>query len=260
MGAHKRVQPHAIAGDTIREAMLEKRATRLPGGWIGQLGPFAILVATAIYLHFHWGEIPARFPVHWGIDGQPNRWSVRTPMGVYAPFVFNAVLLVCGLFVAYGVLHSARRIDVRKSGSLKHDFAHRVAVFVLILEFFQAIVWSYIALLPQIGEPGMMPLLIVTILPLPILVILIVWLTKGHVHAERGAATTASTPVGDGTLDKFWKFGVFYFNPNDAALFVEKRIGVGYTMNFAHALAWIIMALMLLLVGALGLLKLHHVM
>jgi uncharacterized membrane protein len=38
---------------------------------------------------------------------------------------------------------------------------------------------------------------------------------------------------------------MFYFNPDDSALFVEKRIGIGYTINFAHASAWIIMALTL---------------
>ena len=79
IAAHKKVHPYAVVGTTVREAVLEHHDTRLPGGWIAQLGPFAILLAAAVYLYLHWDAIPARFPVHWGINGQPNGWSVRTP-------------------------------------------------------------------------------------------------------------------------------------------------------------------------------------
>jgi uncharacterized membrane protein len=51
---------------------------------------------------------------------------------------------------------------------------------------------------------------------------------------------------------------MLYFNPDDAALWVEKRAGIGYTMNFAHVSAWIIMALLLLLPLTLGLITLQH--
>jgi uncharacterized membrane protein len=74
----ERVMPHAVKPSMIREAVLAPRAAHLPGGWLLQLGPFAILAGTAIYLQLHWDQIPDRFPVHWGIDGRPNGWSVRT--------------------------------------------------------------------------------------------------------------------------------------------------------------------------------------
>ena len=38
---------------------------------------------------------------------------------------------------------------------------------------------------------------------------------------------------------------MFYYNPNDAALFVEKRFGIGWTFNFANKRAWAFMALLL---------------
>ena len=87
--AHKQALPHAVAVSTIREASLSPRTTQLPGGWSLELGPFVILLVTAIYLHLHWSAIPDRFPVHWGIDGTPNGWSARTPVGVYGPLVLR---------------------------------------------------------------------------------------------------------------------------------------------------------------------------
>lgn len=31
--------------------------------------------------------------------------------------------------------------------------------------------------------------------------------------------------------DQYWKWGSFYYNPNDPSIFVEKRVGIGWTVN-----------------------------
>ena len=239
---------------TVREAVLEPRSTRPPGGWIVQVGPFAILLVTGVFLHFHWDEIPARFPVHWGIGGQPNGWSSRTPIGVYGPLLLGAVISTCMWLTANTLLRSARIVDRARPALVLHDFAHRVGLFLLFIEFFLAVVFSCVGLMPLTGA---MPVLIVTVLMLPAVFVLIVWLNKSRSHAGRDSEMD-SAAVGDGTPDECWKFGVLYFNPDDAALWVEKRAGIGYAMNFAHVSAWIIIALLLLLPVTLGLMALHR--
>lgn len=37
--------------------------------------------------------------------------------------------------------------------------------------------------------------------------------------------------------DRSCKLGVFYFNRDDSSVVVDKRFGIGYTMNFAQPLA-----------------------
>jgi uncharacterized membrane protein len=34
--------------------------------------------------------------------------------------------------------------------------------------------------------------------------------------------------------DDRWKAGIFYYNPNDPALFVEARSGLGFALNVAR--------------------------
>ena len=34
-----------------------------------------------------------------------------------------------------------------------------------------------------------------------------------------------------------WR-GIFYFHPNDPALLVPKRFGIGYTLNFGNPWCW----------------------
>ncbi len=50
--------------------------------------------------------------------------------------------------------------------------------------------------------------------------------------------------------DQYWYAGVFYNNPDDPALFVPKRFGLGWTLNFGHPQAKLVLigTLLLLLV------------
>lgn len=34
--------------------------------------------------------------------------------------------------------------------------------------------------------------------------------------------------------DRYWKGGIFYYNPNDPRMFVPKRSGLGYTVNLGN--------------------------
>ena len=38
-----------------------------------------------------------------------------------------------------------------------------------------------------------------------------------------------------------WKWGVFYYNPMDKRIFLPKRTGLGFTLNFAHPVSTVIM-------------------
>ncbi len=57
----------------------------------------------------------------------------------------------------------------------------------------------------------------------------------------------------DGLADeRHWKWGIFYVNRDDSALLVEKRFGVGYTLNFGNP--WGIAIMAGILIGTFGLL------
>jgi H+/Cl- antiporter ClcA len=60
-----------------------------------------------------------------------------------------------------------------------------------------------------------------------------------RLRGETPASTPSNkAPVGNRTPDKCWKWGLFYYNPADPALWVEKRFGIGWTFNFGHPRAW----------------------
>ena len=203
-----------------------------------QLGPFAILLAVGCYLQARWNQIPDRFPVHWGVDGLPNGWSTRTPQGVYGPLLFGAAIVIGIALLSYAISHSARGLPSASGGPADGVFSHRLSIVLLGVEFFVAAVLSMVALLPLTGNPP-----VATLVILPVIILASALFLRGWLKQER--VTSPNIPGGR-SPEACWKYGLFYFNPDDPALFVEKRVGIGYTVNFAHVSAWIIMALTLL--------------
>lgn len=247
------VMPHAAKPALIREAALAPRAAHLPGGWLLQAGPFAILGAAAIYLQTHWNQIPEIFPVHWGIDGRPNGWSARTLIGVYGPLIVGGAVIAGLALITYGVLFEARVVRVPGAASHGRDFPHQVGYFLSGMEYFLAVLLSFVALQPLLGPPN-----VALVVVGAIVLIVPVFVAAHHMNQLRAHVIepsvfhTEAGVFGDGTLDEHWKWGIFYYNPGDPALLVEKRLGFGYTFNFARGLAWVILGLVTIIPLALA--------
>jgi uncharacterized membrane protein len=42
-----------------------------------------------------------------------------------------------------------------------------------------------------------------------------------------------------------WKSGLFYYDPGNPKIFIIKRSGLGYTLNFGHKVSWFIIAFLI---------------
>jgi uncharacterized membrane protein len=62
-----------------------------------------------------------------------------------------------------------------------------------------------------------------------------------------------SMPIGERTSDRNLKLGFFYVNRDDPALWVKKRFGIGYTLNFGHPASWFIVLIPIAVVFAVSL-------
>jgi uncharacterized membrane protein len=52
-------------------------------------------------------------------------------------------------------------------------------------------------------------------------------------------------PSAEMQSDASWRWGLFYVNRNDPALFVQCRCGAGYTLNYGRTMAWPLAAVFL---------------
>jgi hypothetical protein len=83
-------------------------------------------------------------------------------------------------------------------------------------------------------------------------------LAMAHMIYNRGRMNQFAPPPVEQNGDEFWRWGLFYGNPADPALFVQARTGPGYTLNFGKLLAWPIAAAVFGYVVFLVFLGFHH--
>jgi len=265
--ARRRVLPHAVAPATVREAVLAPRPARLPGGWLLQLPPFAILAGAGIWLQTHWEQIPATFPIHWGANGRPNNWSTRTPGGVYGVLLMGAVLCAFMGYLAFALLRWSRPVQVGgPAGERERRFRKMVGSILVAIQYLVALQFAWIGLTPlanpQAAPPGIVPMLVIALAFVAVIAVVLTRYGQGgtRLAGEAASASGRAAPVGDRTPDKYWKLGLFYVNRDDPAVFVEKRFGVGYTVNFGHPGVWIALAVLVAVTVAVAFLAppQHH--
>jgi len=187
------------------------------------------LAAAAALLRWRWQSIPALFPAHWDAQGRVNRWVHKTPFQVYFPVILGVVIVLFQWLLLALVRWGART----PASSERQKNWHFMTEIVGAASWLIAIVFSGIALTPLLAQPlpwviGLVLLSVVT------LILALLWIS---VRAAR-----ARTEDPDRTPDEAWIFGILYFNRTDPALFVANRTGIGYTLNFAHRVSWLLVA------------------
>jgi len=250
--ARRLVLPNAVAPTTIREARIGTPARQIPGGWMTASGPLALLFACAGYLAAHWQQIPARLVLHFGANGAPNRWAARSIGTAFLPIFIATVILLALTFLLYGMAHWLRPIYAGGfQGEHESRFRRAASIVLLVMEYWIAALFSYLAIRPLLPASLERPPVAIAMVAGLIAIAgsaVLMWLGQAgsRMPSQQRSGTASAGPVGDRTEDRFWKLGVFYFNRDDPAVMVERRFGIGYTVNFAHPIAWIIILLPLL--------------
>jgi len=223
-----RVAEHAAPPSGVREAALTPGADHLPR-WIWMaLPPFAAPLAAAAWLRAHWDEIPARFAVHWDASNQPDRWADKSPHAVYGPLLYGGGLLLMILLMSLAMFHGARRGPQRLA----------VLKIMVATMYLLAVVFTAIALMPVANFSPMWLLAPTGVF----LLVVVIWVFRLVRDPQMPA---------DATPDRCWHLGMVSRNSQDPSLFVQKRMGFGYTFNFGNPLAWLLIGS--LVAGLVGL-------
>jgi len=236
-----RTRPFARHETGSRAASLAAAPESLPGGPAGIAGPYAILAAAAIFLRVNWQSLPARFPVHWGIHGNPDRWARRTWASVYSVLIIGGLAILLLHIMGYLIVSASPRSRMAETAGWTARFRRANLRLIVVLGWMLAAMFAAIALNPYLAPGGAMAVPVwIMIAAVLVVSAALIWPII-RICQEPGSGS-------DGTPDECWKLGQIYYNPNDPALLVEKRFGVGYTINFGNRASWLVVALILLMV------------
>ena len=231
------VRPHAAMPATIREAAIGPQ-DRLPGGALGQLGPFLILLAAAAYVALNWESVPARFPTHWNLAGKPDGWTAKSIPGVLRGLAVGLVACAMFSFTSYAVLHWTRLPRVTGHEGHQHRRVRRINLLAQLASgYLIAILLAWTTVVAMFAENARELRLPLAIRVAPFALVIVGTLS---IRLLRRTAVAAGPAIGDTTPDSCWVLGRLYVNRADPALFVERRMGLGYTLNLGNPWSWVV--------------------
>lgn len=234
--SHRRALIHAATPSTMVEVDLSAPKEHFPGGLLAALPPFLVLLALGAWALPHLDRLPGRLPVHWGLYG-PNRWVITSSRAIIGLLMLHAFVCLLLTVSALGVLHWSRRVRASgPSAAAERQFRRRTLLLVLSVEYF--------TILPPVFDLLQAPALAMKLWTVALLLTLLAFLVSLMRAGQGGTrlAVVGGGTVGDRTADARWIGGLIYFDRRDPAILVEKRMGIGWTLNFGNLWSWVALA------------------
>ena len=219
-------------------------------------------LATIVYATAGYDAMADRIPTKFAPSGEPIAWSAKSVVSVMITPTLN--LVVSPFFALLALLTSRAKRSVRGGSggrSAEAQDAFRAAVSNL-LSFTSLFLCALMTVLSvQIVRVGLQEIQSIGMGFVWISIAMIVFMSAALIrlitkYGQGGALIeegSAEAPLTNGLADNtHWVWGVFYVNKDDPSIMVEKRFGIGYTINFGNKAAVVMMATFLVLILGLS--------
>ncbi|HJW10031.1 MAG TPA: DUF5808 domain-containing protein [Holophagaceae bacterium] len=183
--------------------------------------PLAGLLALAAFTLHVWGRLPDPLPAHWEAGWRPNGWLPKDSAVCFMFGVPVGMWIFIRLIAGYAVSSDEWKADIQLR-------AMRPLRALLCAGL--CILMSLTVTIPLYGPAMFWPTAAAFLAFLGLGIGLMVLIVERELPAEHR---------------HLYKGGLLYYNPEDPRLWVEKLIGIGWTLNFARPAAWLVMALLL---------------
>lgn len=213
------------------------------------------------YAWWNFAAMPDVVPVHFGPSGRPDAWSPRSFRSVM--LLPALTMLLCPtLGVAACLTARAKRAIRQADQGVSFDaqirfrramtrFLSGTAVLVTVMLTTMSIDSVRVSLGAAEGLSllGMATSALLVVYALGGALYIMLHFGQGGARLERSAA---GAPLTNGLADNTqWVLGMFYVNRDDPSIFVEKRFGMGYTINLGNPKAVALIVAFLLIIGAI---------
>ena len=181
---------------------------------------------------------------HFDFAGNVNQWTPKGPALIAFPLLFEAFMAACFIFGHWMTIRSKKDIDPARpaiSAYAYETFARAECILLLVGGSVLTAVLGFVMVLMMTEVLSLfvtMALIIVVTLVFVGAVIAV-----SVVYGQSGSRLVKRLEENGDIIadnDEHWKAGIFYWNKDDASLFLPKRFGVGWTMNWARPATWVI--------------------
>lgn len=219
--------------------------------------PGAIALINLILPLMNYDKLPAQIAMHWNIQGVADSFVDKSIGSVISTGLMPLMLVGILTFTNYSIAISKNKIDASNPASssqklFKFKKINSIMIYCLavgltfLLTTFNLKSYNFISFdIAKFTPFLILFLLVVVIGPITISI----KLGQGGSNLKDKNESDIDSDVMNVDDDEFWKLGSFYYNPNDPSIFVEKRFGSGWTLNFGNKTSIVISVVFLIFVA-----------
>lgn len=223
-----------------------------------------VLISVAV-IGFFYNRIPNQFPIHWNSQNIPDRSVEKSPLSVMMMPTMQLLMIPVLAFSHYAFIKSKQKllanypqITSYQSKKFRRAWSINFLVTSIATQLLLTSTNFFSLFFAEDMAFGWMGLLIgLFIFGIVGYSSFLTW--KYGQGGEKLVFSEIDEPVEEVTEvdeEKYWKLGVFYYNPDDPSIFVEKRFGIGSTINLARWQSWACIAGLVLFCIFLGVIPL----
>lgn len=202
-----------------------------------------VLITLAIGLALY-PSTPDLVPTHFDFAGNVNQWTPKGPALIAFPLLFEVFMAACFIFSHWMTIRSKKDIDPARpaiSAYAYGAFARAECILLLVGGSVLTAVSGIVMILMMAEILSMF--VTVALIIVATLILVGATISVSVVYGQSGSRLVKRLEENGDMIadnDEHWKAGIFYWNKDDASLILPKRFGVGWTMNWAHPAAWLI--------------------
>jgi len=215
--------------------------------------PILLNIGLWIYALSQYDSLPSQIPTHWGPNGEADAFAEKSWLSVSALPLMVLIIQGMLLFFNSAMKQSGAKIQVRhKKRSRQQQLAFRKysSWLLFLVQITVTLLMGYFQL-TIIHEDlisssyTMLATLAFVLIILGAVMFYTIKIGQSGTRIEVHEEDVSQDGVMDIDDDRHWKFGLIYVNKEDPSLMVEKRFGVGWTMNFGHVGSWIFLVILI---------------
>jgi uncharacterized membrane protein len=215
----------------------------VPWRWI--LPALLVLAGTLVVGIVRYPSMPAMLATHYRVGRAPDHLVAKSVGVAFTPVFIQIGVTALIVLLTLVVFRSKPDIDVAASAATARQhriFLTRMAKGLFVLAASIDLSMAVVAWFIWTGDTtGFVGLVLAPAL-IGIGTVLAVAIRTGQ-EGNRVPVTThedPAPPLVQRDDDALWRGGLVYVNPDDPALFIPKRFGVGWAVNFGNRLVWIL--------------------
>ncbi|MFW9928742.1 MAG: DUF1648 domain-containing protein [Candidatus Thorarchaeota archaeon] len=204
--------------------------------------PSLIIILLNIFILFHnYNKIPDQIILHFNLEGVATGLTNKSYLHVLIIPLTSMLILVAFLVMYFFIKMSKQELDSNKpvTSKLRDRYFRLIWSDYAVILCTMLVAWMFFVSL-HIDK-----LLVISgnafeifNIAIPFLIIsstLILTLKTGQSGSKlRIKANELATGMNNVDDDSSWKFGMIYYNPHDPSIFVQKRMGIGWTVNMGR--------------------------